>query len=211
MWCAAAGSFGSAISATSAHGEVTTLQSLELTVSILLLLLLVLAFTRCTMSQYTLLCTKAISEPALDKLRKFFKTVHYFVNDEPISSEILGSTEILFTGGGKLTKHIKSLDDLPKLKHIQMGSAGANGVLGSDQMKEYLESIKGEAEGGRFGLAGASGTHVLSIPNYVVGTIITLYHQLHTQIIVARVSCRAMLVTEGLMTDQSKVVERGRP
>ena len=144
------------------------------------------------MSQLTLLCTKGISEPAIEKLRKFFKTVHYIPDDSPISSEILSSTEILFTGGGKFHPHIKSLDDLPKLKHVQMASAGANGILGSSQMKEYLKELesKGEGEKGRFGLAGASGTHVLSIPNYVVGTVITLYHQLHTQIIAARVSAR---------------------
>ena len=141
-----------------------------------------------TMSKLTLLCTKAIPQTAVEKLKKFFKTVHYLPDDATVSPDILSSAEVLFTGGGKLSSQIKTFDDLPKLKHVQMASAGANGVLGSSQMKEYMESVKGSDQGGRFGLAGASGTHVLSIPNYVVGTIIALYHQLHTQIIVARVS-----------------------
>jgi lactate dehydrogenase-like 2-hydroxyacid dehydrogenase len=132
----------------------------------------------------TLLVTIRIPDAQLDKMRQAFKSVHYYPDNAPIPPEALETAEMLFTSGARFASSIKSLDGLPKLKHIQMGSAGANGILGTAQMKEYLEKQRAR----EITLAGASGTHVLSIPNYVVAMIITLYHQLHTQIIVARVS-----------------------
>jgi phosphoglycerate dehydrogenase-like enzyme len=136
-----------------------------------------------------LLCTKAVSPAAVDKMRKAVEKVHYFPDDKPIPAEVLSSTEVLFTGGGRLSSSIKSLKDLPKLRHIQMASAGANGMIATPQMQEYLKGQGGqdvdhECE---ITLAGASGTHVLSIPNYVVACIIMLFHQLHTQILASRV------------------------
>lgn len=139
---------------------------------------------RSTMTQLdTLLVTKANSPAALDKMRSTFKTVHYYPDNASIPSDALQTSQMLFTGGGKFASSIKSLEDLPKLRHIQMASAGANGILQSAIFQEHLQKGKREIT-----LAGASGTHVLSIPNYVVGTIIVLFHQLHTQIIASRVS-----------------------
>ena len=132
----------------------------------------------------TILITKSNSEAALKKFKQSFKTVHYFPDNETIPQEVLAEAEMLFTGGGKFASSIKSLKDVPNLRHIQMASAGANGILGSQQMKEFMK----EKGGREISLAGASGTHVLSIPNYVVAMVITLYHQLQTQIILARVS-----------------------
>lgn len=131
----------------------------------------------------TLLVTKANSEAALAKMRSSFKTVHYYPDNAPIPPEVLQSSEMLYTGGGRFSSSIKSLEDMPGLKHIQMASAGAGGILLSDIFKQHLD------RGGReITLAGASGTHVLSIPNYVVGTTIILFHQLQVQLLAARVS-----------------------
>ena len=136
----------------------------------------------------TLLCTKAVSPAAVDKMRKAIDQVHYYPNNQPIPSEVLSSAEVLFTGGGSFARSIKSLRDLPKLRHIQMASAGANGMIATPQMQEYLNAKDVRGGGRQITLAGASGTHVLSIPNYVVACVIMLYHQLHTQIIASRVS-----------------------
>ena len=87
----------------------------------------------------TLLVTIRIPDAQLDKMRQVFKSVHYYPDNAPIPPEALETAEMLFTSGARFASSIKSLDGLPKLKHIQMGSAGANGILGTAQMKEYLE------------------------------------------------------------------------
>jgi phosphoglycerate dehydrogenase-like enzyme len=156
----------------------------------------------------TLLCTKAVSPAAVDKMRKAVEHVHYYPDNKPIPSDVLSSAEVLFTGGGKFASSIKSLKNLPKLRHIQMASAGANGMIATPQMQEYIKGKDAQGGGREITLAGASGTHVLSIPNYVVACVIMLYHQLHTQIIASRVSCAAIWCVK-LTVDRGQV-ERGR-
>lgn len=157
----------------------------------LLFLVILLCFTSViTMLPIrTLLCTKAISPDALIKLQSAGIQVHYFPENKPIPADVLSTSEVLFTDGGEFNSSIESLGDLPKLRHIQMASAGANGIIATKQMREYLQRRECalSVQNG-ITLAGASGTHVLSIPNYVVACVITLFHQLHTQIITSRVS-----------------------
>jgi hypothetical protein len=126
----------------------------------------------------TLLATLVLPESALAILKSNFKTVHYYPKAESIPKNILPEIECLFTQANTLPSPISSL---PKLRHIQLGSAGSDGFLKTG----YLDDTKLSDS---LTLSTASGTHVLSIPNWVVGNIIGLYLQLPTQIMLAKVS-----------------------
>lgn len=90
-----------------------------------------------------LLLTKTHTEATLTKLRSAFKTVHYYPDPSTsIPSDVLAQTDIVFTGGAGFHSSIKSLDDLPNLKHVQLHSAGANAILNGDVMKSIW--IKGK-------------------------------------------------------------------
>ncbi|KAL7420829.1 hypothetical protein Q5752_004782 [Cryptotrichosporon argae] len=121
-----------------------------------------------------------LPEAALANLRAAFSTVHYHP-DFTLPSSIRSSVEFIYTSNRGIPHNVSSLSDLPSLKHIQLASAGADKALASPAVKAYAA-----AGGHDVTLGNASGTHVISIPNYVVGTVIAIYHQLHTQIIIAR-------------------------
>jgi phosphoglycerate dehydrogenase-like enzyme len=126
-----------------------------------------------------------IPPESLEALQSHFHTVHYYPDPStaPIPTEILHVTHVLLTTAGALPSNLR-LAHLPELRHIQLGSAGVDGVLKTQFLREHGEvKLK---EGLR--VTSASGTHVLSIPNWVVGAVISLYAQIPAQIMHARVS-----------------------
>lgn len=143
-----------------------------------------------------LLVTLTLSDRSLSKLRSAFKSVTYLppATCSSPSREVLDNTDILF---GSLTHlpSIKSLDELPKLGHIQLGSAGADSALRTEPLQEYMARIKPRSGSERnVTMSTASGTHVVSIPNWVVGSVIVLYHQIHRMLAIARVSWLSSLL-----------------
>ncbi|WVW87071.1 hypothetical protein I302_109128 [Kwoniella bestiolae CBS 10118] len=122
-----------------------------------------------------------LTPPTLEKVKSTFKTVHYHPkgsDDATFSSDELKEIDLFFTTGRGLPESIESLDQLPKLRHIQLASAGADAMLRSATIKKYSEQLdkEGKKDSG-VSLSTASGTHVLSIPPYAVGMTIALLHQ----------------------------------
>ncbi|WVR07904.1 hypothetical protein IAU60_004947 [Kwoniella sp. DSM 27419] len=138
-------------------------------------------------------CTVGISPAAQTKLRDTFKGFHFYpkanspscAESETFASDELAEIEVFFTTGRGLPPVIKNLDQMPKLRHIQLGSAGADKALKSEVISQLKGQAGSEAKGG-ITLSTASGTHVLSIPPYVVGMVIALYHQLPRMILKGR-------------------------
>lgn len=132
-----------------------------------------------------------LSDQAVQRLRTTFPstTVHYhpppFPSTSPLTPDELASLDVVFSKGSSLPPYIRSLDQIPNVRHIQLGSAGADGILASEPIRNWLAS---PAEKRReVTVASASGTHVLSIPPWVVAQLVTLEHQLHRMAIIARV------------------------
>lgn len=132
------------------------------------------------------LVTLTLSDKSLSALRSAFKTVHYHPagSDQP-SSSVLQDVEIIF-GPPSRVSAMKTLDDLPKLKYIQLGSAGADGPLGNPALKDWVGRSEEARNGREVKMMTASGTHVLSIPPWAVGCVIMLYHQLPHMLSIAR-------------------------
>jgi hypothetical protein len=137
----------------------------------------------------TALVLLSLSEKSLSALRSTFTTVHYHpsTSSEQPSPSNLAEIDMIFGPPQRLGSiGIKSLDQLPRLRYIQLGSAGADGPLASDVMKDWIQ--KDQAQRGReVKLMTASGTHVLSIPPWAVGGVIMLYHQIPRLLGIARV------------------------
>ncbi len=131
-----------------------------------------------------------LSDQAVQRLRTTFPsaTVHYhpppFPPTSPLSPEELASLDAVFTKGSGLPPYIRSLDQIPNVRHIQLGSAGADGILASEPIRTWLASNE---ERRVVTVASASGTHVLSIPPWIVAQLVTLEHQLHRMATIARV------------------------
>lgn len=126
--------------------------------------------------------------PALAKLRGAFPTVHYYpkIHTDPeatIPAEVRGDIDMVFSQWKALPVDCP-LADLPKLKHIQLSTAGVDMALrSSPAIRELAQPNPPDVT-----LSTASGAHVLSIPNYVVAMTINLYHQIQQMLRVARVS-----------------------
>lgn len=135
----------------------------------------------------TALVTLTLSDKALSGLRSAFSTVHYHPSSVALPTpEILKEVEILFGPPNRLK--LDSFDQVPKLKYIQLGSAGADGPLSTPVLKDWV-SKKDNNDGGReIKMMTASGTHVLSIPPWAVGCVIMLYHQLPRMLAIGKVS-----------------------
>ncbi|WVQ84835.1 hypothetical protein IAT38_006992 [Cryptococcus sp. DSM 104549] len=137
---------------------------------------------------FTVNCSVALPPATVSKLTSTFTSFIYrptpagSLSSEFTSSE-LASADIFFTRNTGVPH--PTLDDLPKLKLVQLCSAGADKAIASPALKGHVEGV-GKHEGREVLLATAAGTHVLSIPNYAVGMVILLLHQLPRQIIGAR-------------------------
>lgn len=126
----------------------------------------------------TALVLLKLSETSLSTLRSTFNTVHYHPpSSTSPSSSILNEVDIIFGPPGKAP--VKSFNELPKLRYIQLGSAGADAAISALQ--------KWGGKGDHVKMMTASGTHVLSIPPWAVGCVIMLYHQIPRMLGIARV------------------------
>ena len=82
----------------------------------------------------TLAILYKVSEATLAQVRKTFKTVHYHP-DGAIPKDKYAEVEVWVNTGSGLPKEIKTLDEIPKTKLVQLVSAGANTAVTSDFMK----------------------------------------------------------------------------
>jgi len=126
----------------------------------------------------TALVLLKLSEKSLSTLRSTFSTVHYHPpsSSDP-STTTLKEVDIIFGPPRQLS--VQSFKELPKLRYIQLGSAGADAAI---------STLQGWGEGGgHVKMMTASGTHVLSIPPWAVGCVIMLYHQIPRMLGIARV------------------------
>lgn len=100
-----------------------------------------------------------IGTPLSDENRKRIETeggltiTHVRSRDTPIPDEQLAEADVIF---GLPVKWAKSVKQVPRLQFIQLHSAGAEVILGSDLLKEE--------ESKRIVIASAAGTHTSSIP-----------------------------------------------
>jgi hypothetical protein len=140
---------------------------------------------------HTVLVLLKLSESALSSLKSTFSTVHYFPpSSSPPPTSVLEQIDILFGPPQRLSEwSIETFHQLPKLKYIQLGSAGADGPLKAPAVKAFIENRDGDSRGGgrEIKMMTASGTHVLSIPPWAVGCVIMLYHQIPRMLGIARV------------------------
>lgn len=136
----------------------------------------------------TALVTLTLSDKSLDALRSTFSTVHYHPSgsDAP-SASALKEVDMLF-GPPQRLSNVKTLDELPKLRYIQLGSAGADGPLATAALKDWVKRDESGRGGRDIKMMTASGTHVLSIPPWAVGCVIMLYHQIPKMLEIAKVS-----------------------
>lgn len=137
----------------------------------------------------TALVTLTLSDQALTALRSAINVVHYHPSTSPLPTlEVLQEVEILFGPPNRLS--LETFDELPKLKYIQLGSAGADGPLSTPVLKDWAQKGRDhgtERNGREIKMMTASGTHVLSIPPWAVGCVIMLYHQLPRMLSIAKV------------------------
>jgi hypothetical protein len=133
----------------------------------------------------TALVLLKLSEKSLSTLRSTFPTVHYHPpSSSNPSTSILEQVDIIF--GPPRQAPVKSFKELPKLRYIQLGSAGADAAI---------STLQGWGEGGgHVKMMTASGTHVLSIPPWAVGCVIMLYHQIPRMLGIARVRLLSYLI-----------------
>lgn len=126
----------------------------------------------------TALVLLKLSEKSLSTLRSTFPTVHYHPpSSSNPSTTTLNEVDIIFGPPRQLS--VQSFKELPKLRYIQLGSAGADAAI---------STLQGWGEGGgHVKMMTASGTHVLSIPPWAVGCVIMLYHQIPRMLGIARV------------------------
>ncbi|WWC73832.1 uncharacterized protein I206_107804 [Kwoniella pini CBS 10737] len=128
-------------------------------------------------------CSVPLEKSTINKLNeKFEKFIYHPKGEEEVefNEEELIEIEIFFTKGSGLPENIKSLNQLPKLKHIQLASAGSDSMQKTKPILSYIENLKNSNSNNNdkeISLSTASGTHVLSIPPYAVGMTIALLHQ----------------------------------
>ncbi|WVQ75735.1 hypothetical protein IAR50_005366 [Cryptococcus sp. DSM 104548] len=124
----------------------------------------------------------------VQKLEESFDTLIHRPPSHPIpfTPAELSQIEIFYTSWYGIPQ--ASFDELPNLKLVQLCTAGADKALKSTAIQKHVQKLRDSREEGgeEVVLATAAGTHVLSIPNYVVGMVIALLHQFPRQIIGAR-------------------------
>ncbi|TXT10604.1 hypothetical protein VHUM_02109 [Vanrija humicola] len=137
-----------------------------------------------------------LPDAALAKLRAVFPTVHYHP-DFTLPAAVRPEVEFIFTTWAGLPSDV-ALADIPKVRHVQLGMAGADKLLSSPAIAEIAKrGGKGPT------VSTASGTHVVSIPQWVVGNVINLFHQMQSMISFARTNAR--------WASEAEVDLRGQP
>ena len=126
-----------------------------------------------------------LDEPTLARLRSRFPVVHYHPPPQQLPAAVAAETDVIFCTGRGLPPNVTSIGStgatqkadgqevhLSRVQHVQLGSAGANKMLEHAAIKRYAAD-KGED----VSISTASGTHVLSIPPWVVGQLIGCWQQ----------------------------------
>jgi hypothetical protein len=116
---------------------------------------------------------------SLAKIRAAFTTVHYHP-DFVLPVAVRGEVEMILANWRAIPADVQ-LSELTSLKHIQLSTAGADMCMRVCPAVQELAKVKQEAGQSKeqgVTLGNASGIHVLSIPNWVTGNAIVLYHQL---------------------------------
>lgn len=132
----------------------------------------------------TALVLQPLPEAGLTALRSFFETVHSYPDaSAPPPESALAESDVLLMAGSGFPSYLTSLDQVPKVQHIQLTSAGSNNLVKSAHVR--TDAAQERIKAG-LSLATSSGIHVESIPNYVVACVISLWHQLPRQIDIAR-------------------------
>ncbi|GAA5826694.1 hypothetical protein JCM11251_002858 [Rhodosporidiobolus azoricus] len=132
---------------------------------------------------HTLVVYGPLKPPTLiEHLRTFFPVVHHFPvvnpfapqdqikNSELPTDEALKEADAFF--GFTVPRNLTSGEQVPNLKLFQGLSAGYTHL----EQTEFLKSLKDE----KITFASASGIHVSTIGEHVLGTVLMLYHKLHT-------------------------------
>ncbi|KAI9638424.1 D-isomer specific 2-hydroxyacid dehydrogenase [Dioszegia hungarica] len=120
----------------------------------------------------TLVLGFEVSPDVKSKLDKTFHTVHYHP-DGSIPDKAWRESDVCFAMPNGLPDTLK-LEQVPNLHLVQILSAGANKVLEG-------EFFKNEKAWKQISVSTASGIHVYSIPQYIIGQAISLYMNLHQQ------------------------------
>lgn len=136
--------------------------------------------TRATNPISTVAVLLPLPDGALAKLRAAFKTVHYHP-DFVLPAAVRRDVEYIFTSWAGLPSDV-ALADIPNVRHVQLGMAGADKLLSSPAIAEIAKRGASAPT-----VSTASGTHVVSIPQWVVGNVINLFHQMQSMISFARV------------------------
>jgi phosphoglycerate dehydrogenase-like enzyme len=129
---------------------------------------------------------------ALEKVRSAFKTVHYAPSgpDVPakrLPAEVWKDVEVLFCDWTGPPKDLE-LSEVPNLRHVQLPTAGVDGALANSKLVQELAARDPSASSEGPTVSSASGIHVFTIPNWVVGMTIALSQQHHVMARFARVS-----------------------
>ncbi|WVW86486.1 hypothetical protein I302_108534 [Kwoniella bestiolae CBS 10118] len=122
--------------------------------------------------------TVEVSESKLEEVKRVYKNVYYHP-DENVPEEELKVADIWFATWTGLPTCVKSLDQIPNMKVLQLSSAGANKAL-------YSPIMSSDKARKQIKVCSSSGMHTLSIPQYIIGNVINLYMKLHIQLYIAR-------------------------
>lgn len=127
----------------------------------------------------TLAVSTTLTDAQKKRLTDVFKTVHHYP-EKKFPQEILKDIDYFFTNWEGIPHEVK-LSDLPRLKHLQITSAGVDKLMQHPDIKATEGKVP-------FSIGNATGIHVLSIPSYVVNVITSINQQLPATILVTRVS-----------------------
>lgn len=127
-------------------------------------------------TKLTLGCLVPISDSKLAELKQV-ATVHYWPEGKGVDRTVFPDLDVLFG----IPDGVKSLDELPRLKHVQLSSSGSDGGQGWAPLRSVVEDGSRDVS-----LATASGAHALTIPNYVAAMTLNIYHQIPKQILNAK-------------------------
>ncbi|KAK6909226.1 oxidoreductase [Kwoniella mangroviensis CBS 10435] len=122
--------------------------------------------------------TVELSDSKLEEVKKAYQNVYYHP-DGQVPEHHLKVADIWYANWSGFPPCVAALGQIPRVKILQLSSAGANDALQSAIMSsdEARKQIK---------VCSSSGMHVLSIPQYIVGNVINLYMKLHIQLHIAR-------------------------
>lgn len=126
----------------------------------------------------TLLILRPTSDDALSRIKQSFSTVHYHPEPTPeeVTDEKLKEVDAIFINWSGLPDNIvPSFSKTPKLKFLQLPSAGSERAVKAKAFEEQVE--KGKQGDYEVKLCNSSGIHVTSIPPWCVGMAIALLHQ----------------------------------